>query len=211
MMSTSKDKEKKEREEIIFSEQLQSWLDSPEKKTIAGLEEIFDEKSFALAFFLLLSIPALPLPTGGVTHVFEIIAMLLALELIAQRSTIWLPKRWRNKELGEKMLKLTLPRLIKIVKKIERFSKPRMSKTIDTRIFRTLFGISVLLLSIVAFVAPPFSGLDTLPSIGVLGISLGVILGDMFIVIAGAAIGTLGSILSIGFGAVVVEFFKRLF
>jgi hypothetical protein len=40
---------------------------------------------------LLLGPSALPLPTGGATHVFEIIAMLLALELIAGRDQIWLP------------------------------------------------------------------------------------------------------------------------
>jgi hypothetical protein len=42
---------------------------------------------------LLLGVPALPLPTGGATHVFEIIAVLLALELIVGREEIWLPRR----------------------------------------------------------------------------------------------------------------------
>jgi hypothetical protein len=32
--------------------------------------------------------PALPLPPGGATHVLELIAMLLALELIAGRSEL---------------------------------------------------------------------------------------------------------------------------
>jgi hypothetical protein len=35
-----------------------------------------------LLFVLLLGVPALPPPTGGATHVFEIIAVLLALELM---------------------------------------------------------------------------------------------------------------------------------
>jgi hypothetical protein len=51
----------------------------------------FQEKSFAVLFVLLLGVPALPLPTGGATHVFEVIAVLLALQLTAGRNEIWLP------------------------------------------------------------------------------------------------------------------------
>ena len=34
------------------------------------------------------------------THVFEVITMLLALELIVGRRRIWLPQRWRRVELS---------------------------------------------------------------------------------------------------------------
>ena len=43
-----------------------------------------------------------------------------------------------------------------------------------------------------AFVAPPFSGLDTLPSLGVVLLSLGVLLEDALIATAGIAIGAGG-------------------
>jgi hypothetical protein len=43
-------------------------------RTLGGLIEVFQEKSFAILFVLLLGLPALPLPTGGATHVFEIMA-----------------------------------------------------------------------------------------------------------------------------------------
>ena len=50
-----------------------------------------------MLFVLLLALrPALP--TGGVTHVFELIAMLLALQLIVGRRHVWLPERWRQRE-----------------------------------------------------------------------------------------------------------------
>ena len=55
---------------------------------------LFGQRSFAVLFVLLLGVPALPLPTGGATHVFELIAMLLALQLIVGRDRIWLPQRW---------------------------------------------------------------------------------------------------------------------
>src|SRR6202140_4425008 len=82
------------------SDELERWLSGAGEKTLGSLVELFQEKSFALLFVLLLGVPALPLPTGGATHVFEIIAALLALELIAGRDRIWLPERWRELELA---------------------------------------------------------------------------------------------------------------
>ena len=67
------------------SEQLDRWLRTEGDKTLGSLIDLFEEKSFAILFVLLLGVPALPLPTGGVTHVFEIIAVLLALQLVAGR------------------------------------------------------------------------------------------------------------------------------
>jgi hypothetical protein len=54
---------------------------------LGGLIDVFEKKSFALVFILLLCVPAL-LPTGGATHVFEIIAILVALQLVAGRDAI---------------------------------------------------------------------------------------------------------------------------
>src|SRR5213595_3604247 len=90
----------------MVSEDLERWLHGHGEKTVGGLISLFGEKSFALLFVLLLGVPALPLPTGGATHVFEIIAALLALQLIANREEIWLPALWRRLELaGEKQQK----------------------------------------------------------------------------------------------------------
>ncbi len=200
-----------EDEEEDFSVQLTDWLKSPGDKTIGGLEDLFGDKSFALIFLVLMAIPALPLPTGGVSHVFEVITMLLSLELIAQRQTIWLPQKWRDKELGKITLTKTLPYLIKWIRRVERFSEPRMSKFLDSRIASTLFGVCVFVFALTALLAVPFSGLDTLPSMGVLGLSLGFILGDIIVVIAGIVVGSVGMVLSIGFGAAIYELVKNIF
>src|SRR5882672_11783665 len=81
------------------SNQLEAWLSDDRPKTLGSLIDVFGEGSFAIIFVLLMAVPALPLPTGGVTHVFEVITMLLALELIIGRRTVWLPERWRRLEL----------------------------------------------------------------------------------------------------------------
>jgi hypothetical protein len=78
-------------EQESVSAQLARWLSGDGAKTLGGLIELFGQKSFAILFVLLLGVPALPLPTGGATHVFEVIAVVLAFQLVANRSEIWLP------------------------------------------------------------------------------------------------------------------------
>ncbi len=195
---------------VPFSVQLETWLKSKGSKTIAGLDEIFAEKSFALAFLLLLAIPALPLPTGGITHVFEVIAMLLALELIIGRSTIWLPKRWQKTEIGHRTRKKILPFLMRRIRWFEKYSRRRAGGIIGKTWFRSVMGLIVLVFSLAAFLAPPFSGLDTLPALGVVVLSLGLILEDIIIVIVGIVIGVTGIAVTIGLSTIIVTFIHNL-
>src|SRR6266404_6029459 len=50
------------------SNQLEAWLSDDRPKTLGSLIDVFGEGSFAIVFVLLMAVPALPLPTGGVTH-----------------------------------------------------------------------------------------------------------------------------------------------
>jgi hypothetical protein len=197
-------------EQQPFSADLEKWLKSNQPKTFAGLSEAFAEKSFALAFLILLSFSALPLPTGGLTNVFEIIAMLLSLELVVGRKSIWLPKRWRQIKLGDKTQRKAIPFLIRRVRWFERFARPRLSSFVNHQIFRSLIGMVVFLLCLAAFLSPPFSGLDTLPSLGVVIISLGLILEDMALAIIGILIGATGVALTIGLGTAITTFLTNL-
>lgn len=137
-----------------LSDELERWLQGDTEKTLGSLIELFGERSFAILFVLLLGVPALPLPTGGATHVFEVMAMLLALQLIAGRDEVWLPRRWRQLA---------------------------------------------------------FSGLDTLPALGVVLLSLGVLLEDFAVAIAGIAVAAAGVVLEIAIGSAAVNALVRLF
>jgi hypothetical protein len=55
-------------------EELERRLESDGDKTLGSIIELFEEKSFALLCLLLVGVSALPRPTGGATHVFEIVA-----------------------------------------------------------------------------------------------------------------------------------------
>ncbi len=192
------------------SDELERWLKSDTRKTVGGLIELFEEKSFALLFVFLLGVPALPLPTGGVTHVFEILAILLAAQLVVGRHVIWVPRRWCELEIAGPKQKKFLEGLMKLIRKLERFSKPRLRFLFNHRLSNSVFGLIVIAGSLGAFLAPPFTGLDTLPSLGVVVVSLGFLLEDVLVVGAGVAIGVAGVILEIVLGSAAVGGVKKL-
>jgi len=131
--------------------------------------------------------------------------MLVAVQLIAGRHTIWLPARWRRLDLRGRTGERLAGSLVRRLRWLERFSRRRLPSLTSARPARVLFGTLVLLLSLVAFLAPPFSGLDTLPALGVVVMSLGILLADFALLLAGAVIGCLGVVAVIGLGGVVVR------
>ena len=188
-----------------LSDELQEWLEGDGDRTLGALVDAFGEKSFAIVFVVLLGVPALPLPTGGATHVFEIIAALLALELIVGRREVWLPQRWKRVKLGGDKQQKFIGGLTRLIRRLERLSRPRLVFLFDHRLFKVVFGVLVLAGTAGAFFAPPFTGLDTLPALGVVVLSLGVLLEDFLIVVAGLVVGVGGVVLEIVLGTAAVH------
>jgi hypothetical protein len=187
------------------SDELERWLTGAGDKTVGALVEHFQEKSFALLFVLLLGVPALPLPTGGATHVFEIVAALLAVQLVAGREGIWLPERWRALQLAGARRQRFLSGLIRTIRRLERISRPRLRLLFEHRLTNIVFGLLVLAGCLGAFFAPPFTGLDTLPALGVVLLSLGVLLEDALLVVLGVVVGVVGIALEIILGSAAVR------
>jgi hypothetical protein len=193
------------------SDSIQGWLEGDSDKTLGSLIELFEEKSFAILFVLLLGVPALPLPTGGATHVFEVIAVLLALQLIAGRDEIWLPQRWRKLELAGKRRQKFIAGLMRMIRRLERFSKPRFRFLFEHRLTNIVFGLLVIGGSVGAFFAPPFTGLDTLPALGVVLLSLGVLLEDVIVVTVGIVFGAGGVLVEVILGSAAIKGIGNLF
>jgi hypothetical protein len=194
-----------------ISDALQGWLEGDSDKTLGSLVEVFGEKSFAVLFVLLLGVPALPLPTGGATHVFEIIAALLALQLIIGRDQIWLPQKWCKLELAGPKQQRFITGLMKLIRRLERFSRPRLRFLFHTRVSNSVYGLLALGGTAGAFFAPPFTGLDTLPALGVVLLSLGVLLEDVIVVAIGLVVGVAGVLLEIIVGSAVVHGVSSIF
>jgi len=188
-----------------LSDQLEGWLTGGGEKTLGSLVDAFGEKSFAILLVVLLAVPALPLPTGGLTHIFEIIAVLIALELIVGRHEVWLPNRWRALELEGQKQQRFVAALMKLIRGLERVSRPRLRFLFHQRFTDIVFGLLVIGGSAGAFLAPPFSGLDTLPALGVVLLSLSMLLEDSAVAAAGVLVGITGVALEIALGAAAIH------
>jgi len=193
-----------------FSDQLERWLRSDGTKTLGALGDVFAEKSFAVAILLLMFVPALPLPTGGISHVFEAITVLLAAQMVLGRRTIWLPARWQHRELGPTTTAKAIPFMIRWIRRVERFSRPRGAWLLGQGWMLRLLGLLLIGLAVAAALAPPFSGLDTLPSLGAVAVALAIILDDIVVLAIGVVIGTGGTILILTIGAAFVRVLRNL-
>lgn len=194
-----------------FSTQLLNWLQGDAPKTLGSLGDVFAEKSFAVTILLLMFVPALPLPTGGITHVFELITVVLGLEMVAGLGTILLPERWRRRELGALTTGKAVPFIIRRIRWFERFSRPRGAVLFRQRWFLRIVGLVFVALALAAALAPPFSGLDTLPALGAVVVALGVILDDVLVLVIGVLIGAVGVVLIVTVGATLLHIVRNLF
>ena len=193
----------------IFSSQLESWLKSKSPNTIDNLESVFGNRSFSIVFLLLMALPALPIPTGGITHVLLAVCMLLALEQICGLRRIWLPKFIRKRPLPGFFIKKLLPTLMRTIRKVEKFSKPRGTMLLQTRVFNSFAGFIILIAALSAFFAPPFSGLDTFPAFGAVVVSIGILVSDILFVIIGSLIVLAGIVLQVTVGTALFTAIKK--
>lgn len=194
-----------------FSKILKHWLVASGDKSLKGLFDISAEKSFAIVFLLLMALPALPIPTGGITHITELATLIGALQLVIGRRSIWLPKRWLKVDVGKIMSGKAATKLIGVIEWFERLSRRRGSDFLANTAVISFSGAFISLFTIAAFVAVPFSGLDTLPALGVVTMSLGIILEDALIWMAGIAIGSIGIGVEIAAGTALYSGFTHFF
>lgn len=189
-----------------FSIELENWLNGNSPKTLGGLRDVFAEKSFAITFILLMAIPALPLPTGGITHVFEIIVMLMSFQMMLGFQKFWLPKKLQKTKLKSLTHPKTVRKITRLVQWFERHSKPRMAEGIKTKGFVSVSAAIIFIFTLGAFLSPPFSGLDTLPALGVVILSVGILLEDIIVVVLGVIFGIIGIALSLFLGDTIIVF-----
>jgi hypothetical protein len=174
------------------------------------MNDVFAERTFAVAILVLMFIPALPLPTGGVSHVVEVITVVLAAQMILGRQTPWLPERWKRRELSAATTEKAIPFIVRRIRQVERYSRPRAAWLFEQRWFDRLLGFAVMVFAIGAAIAPPFSGLDTLPALGAVLVALAIILEDVAVLAVGVLAGTGGVVLIFTIGAALVRLLRGL-
>ncbi len=194
-----------------FSDELEEWLEADGSKTVGDLIDTFDERSFAVGIMLMLFVPALPVPTGGISHILELGALLMAGQMVLGRHTVWLPQWVRKRELGGIMTGKAIPFMVRRVRWFEKFSRPRMASLFDRTWFLRIIGLLLIVCTVGSAIAPPFSMLDTLPALGGVVICLSIVLGDVVVLGIGTVVAAGGIALIVTIGAALGAWIKSLF
>lgn len=181
-----------------ITQQLTRWLKSDQPKTIGSLIAVFEKQSFAVAFSLLPVLSAVPVPSLGVSNALVAICALFGLQLLLGQKTPWLPSWIAQRSVPQSITEHTIPYITKKFSQIEKKSKKYHSKLINHAISLRFIAGCVILFSLMAMIAPPFTNLDTPPALGVILCGLGMLFGDVRIVLTGLACGIVGLVL---FGA----------
>ncbi len=109
------------------------------------------------------------------------------------------------------MVEKAVPFIGRRIRWFERFSRPRGVRFFNNRLSLSLIGLLIVGFAVAAALSPPFSGLDTIPSLGAVVIALAIILEDVVLLGIGTAIGTIGVAVSIALGAAAVRLVGRIF
>ena len=79
-----------------------------------------------------------------------------------------------------------------------------------TKTVRRLLGLVLIAFCLGALLAPPFSGLDTVPALGAVVVGLGIVLEDAVVLGVGVFLGIAGIVLDVVLGAAAVDLMRRL-
>ena len=160
--------------------------------------------------FLFMLLPATPLPTAA--HVLEAVLILVAAQMVIGRKSLWLPEFLTSRIKLEKPVRSKfMKKIIKAVRWTEKKAGPYGVAFFHTPLIDRILGLVIIIFTVGAFVAPPFSGLDTLPSIGVVLISLSILLENVFLLTAGLVTGAAGVVLSFFLAQVVLQLASKYF
>jgi hypothetical protein len=97
------------------------------------------------------------------------------------------------------------------VRTFERLSRGRGQSLFDQGWFVRLLGFVIILFTLGAILAPPFSGLDTLPALGVVLIGMSIVLRDVAFTVVGAVIGAGGIALIVTLGRAAAHLIQSWF
>jgi len=190
---------------------LSAQLSIAERTSVAMLLEALHERGFGFILLIFALPMALPIPVPpGVNVVLAAPLILLTAQQALGRHTIWLPERIKKKSVATEKLQSVIRGAIPWMRRLEVIVRPRLGM-ITQGAFSHLIGLMGLMMALAITVPVPLT--NSVPSLGIAVMAIGVIMRDGLAVLAGAVIGTLWIMLLIGavlfFGAEGIDLFKE--
>jgi hypothetical protein len=180
-------------------------LTEDETVTLGELRDRLARRGFGLLMIVLALPTLLPVLPPGSAAAIGLLYILLSLQMLFGRNEPWLPNRLSRYRLSARAIATLRNRGVPFLRRIERFSRPRLLP-VDDRIASRGVAVVVLLLGIV--LVPPFPFLNTLPALAVLIMGVGLLNRDglfiatgglltaAVIVVAGFQVGTLVAVIN---------------
>lgn len=161
---------------------------------IEDILELAGERSFGF-FLAVLSFPsALPLPAPGYSTPFGVFILLLALQLVAGRTTPWMPKWVLQTSIERKHFQKWVQAGIPWLQRIEKIARPRWKQLCTTRLGQVWLGTWIGLMGISMII--PVPGTNTLPAMGVFVTAFGLLEEDGILCSLGSLICVAGGLLT---------------
>ncbi len=153
---------------------------------IDDLLEAFHERGFGFFLFVFSLPAALPLPAFGVGTVLGLPLVFLSAQQAVGRHTIWFPQSFRRKRLKQSTVLRMIEGAHPWTERVERLMKPRL-EWVTQGAFSRLIGLFGFIMALCVCIPLPLT--NTVPSLGIALMAVGVLMRDGLAVLAGALIG----------------------
>lgn len=174
----------------LLSDVLLQMLGSFQGRSTVSLGDIVKAlraRSFGLILLIFALPMALPVPVPpGINIMLALPLLLLLGQQASGRITPWFPQSWLAKAISYKSLDDALRPAIKFLIFLERFTRPRL-RLLTRQQGRIAVGILGVILSL--YICIPLPLTNSVPSMGIAIMALGLLMRDGLAVIAGALLG----------------------
>lgn len=167
-----------------------------DRLTVRDIMAVLQDRAFALLIVLLGLPNCLPMPPP-IPLVCGLLLALVAIQILFGRDAPWLPGALMNRSLARVDVERAVGRAMPAFRKLERFSRPRMT-FLDTPLAMRVMGAIILIMALGLLFAPPFVGQIPL-GLAVCLVGLGLVERDGLVIIGGLIVGSIGMVLSLGF------------
>ncbi len=163
--------------------------------TVGDIAHHFQDRSIAFFLFLFALPAAIPLPGLGINLIIAAPLLLFTVQQMTLKQHIWLPRWMMDKRITTARVRSLTTTAMPWIMRAEHISKPRLHILTGAGA-GPVIGLLGFIMALCVTIPLPLT--NTVPSMGIAIMALGVIMKDGLAVLGGAVLGTLWIILVVG-------------
>lgn len=182
--------------------------DVADKLKFSEIVAAFHERGFGMLLLILAAPMALPIPVPpGVNIILASPLIFLTAQQAIGKHKPWLPQFILKKQIKRSLFQKTMLTILPWLKRIEKISHARLG-FLTHGLFSHTVGISGLIMALCVCI--PIPGTNSVPSLGIAVMAIGILMRDGLAVIAGMAIGLAWILLLLVIGVEGLQYVKDL-